>query len=138
MKLLCELVQRYGPLVARVLLAQVFLITGVTQMLFFAKTSTFMFNRGMPMPDVLLAAAILLQVAGGCLLVAGYKVRWVAAAFAVFTIIATFVFHPFWAVEVGRFANELNNFMKNLALMGGLIYVMAYGPGPLSVDGERA
>ncbi len=138
MKLLCELVQRYGPLVARVLLAQVFVLTGITQALAFDRTSTFMFNRGLPLPDVLLACAILLEVAGGIMLVAGYKVRWVAAAFAAFTLVATFVFHPFWAVEVGRFANEVNNFMKNLALMGGLIYVMAYGPGPISVDGERA
>lgn len=134
MKQLCELVQKYGPFVARVLLAQVFVISGLTKALAFGKTSAFMFNRGMPMADVLLVCAILLEVGGGLALIAGYKVRWVATAFVGFTLIATFVFHPFWAVEVGRFANELNNFMKNIALMGGLIYVMVYGPGPYALE----
>ena len=136
MKVWCELVQKFGPFVARVLIAQLFVISGITKMLAFEKTSAFMFNRGMPAADVLLVCAILLEVGGGLLLIAGYKVRWVAAALAMFTFIATFAFHPFWAVEVVRFANELNNFMKNLALMGGLIYVMAYGPGPYALERE--
>ena len=130
-------IKRYGPLLARVLIAQLFIVAGFGKLMGFAKTAAFMANKGLPMPEVLLVATIALELGGGILLVAGWKARWVGAALFVFTLIATLVFHPFWAVEPQLAKDELNNFMKNLAIMGAMLYVAAYGPGPFSLDKEE-
>ena len=127
-------VQRYGPLVARVLIAQLFVVAGIGKLVAFAKTAAFMANKSLPMPEALLVATIVLEVGGGVLLVAGWKTRWVAAALFAFTLIATLVFHPFWAVEPQLAKDDLNNFMKNLAIMGAVLYIVVYGPGPYSLD----
>ena len=125
-------VQRFGPLAARVLIAQLFVISGFGKAMAFAKTAAFIANRGLPLPEVMLVATIALELGCGMLLVAGWKARGAAAALFAFTLIATLVFHAFWAVEPHLAKDELNNFMKNLAIMGGLLYIAAYGPGPLS------
>ena len=127
-------VQRYGPLVARVLIAQLFVVAGIGKLVAFAKTAAFMANKSLPMPEALLVATIVLEVGGGVLLVAGWKTRWVAAALFAFTLIATLVFHPFWAVEPQLAKDDLNNFMKNLAIMGAVLYIVVYAPGPYSLD----
>jgi len=133
MKNLCNSVQRYGPLMARILIAQLFVIAGIGKLSAFPKTAAFMANSGLPMPDLLLVLTIALELGGGLLLILGWKARWVAAGLFGFTLIATWVFHPFWAVEPQLLRNEMNNFMKNLAIMGAMVYIMAYGPGPLSL-----
>jgi len=133
-----SLLSRFGPLAARVLLAQLFLISGVGKLFSFTKMAAFMFNKGLPASEALLVLVILLEIGGALLLVAGLRVRWVAAALIGFTLAATFVFHPFWSVEPEKVAGELNNFMKNLSIMGGLLYVMVFGAGPLSLDAVLA
>jgi putative oxidoreductase len=129
----CGLIKRYGPLAARVLIAQLFVVAGLGKLMAFAKTAAFMANKGIPLPEVLLVATIALELGGSILLVVGWKARWIAAALFGFTLIATLVFHPFWAVEPQVAKDELNNFMKNLAIMGAMLYIMAYGPGPFSL-----
>ena len=129
---------RFGPLAARVLLAQVFIVSGIGKLFNFTKMAAFMFNKGLPASEALLVLVILLEICGGLLLVAGLRARWVAAAFIGFTLLASLLFHPFWAVEPDKLTAELNNFMKNLAIMGGMLYVMAFGAGPLSLDAKLA
>ena len=133
MNYLCNSVKRYGPLVARILLAQLFIVSGFGKIFAFAKTAAFMANKSMPMPEVLLVLTIALEFGGGILLILGWQARWIAAAFFGFTLLAALIFHPFWSVEPANVTSQLNNFMKNLSIMGGMLYVMAYGPGPLSL-----
>ncbi len=133
MKWLFNSVQHFGPLAARILIAQLFIISGFGKAAGFAKTAAFMANKGMPMAEHLLVLTIALELGGGILLILGWKARWIAAAFFGFTLAATLVFHPFWAVEPQIVTSELNNFMKNFAIMGGLLYIMAYGAGPFSL-----
>ena len=133
MNSLCNLVKHYGPLVARILIAQLFVIAGLGKIAAFPRTAAYMANAGLPMPELLLVLAIALELGGGILLILGWKARWIAAGLFGFTLIATWVFHPFWAVEPQQLRSEMNHFMKNLAIMGAMLYVMAYGPGPLSV-----
>ncbi len=139
MNQVCERVQKYGPLLARILLAQLFVVSGVGKITAFQKTAAYMAAKGMPMSEVLLVLTIVLEVGGGLALILGWRVRWIAAAFFVFTLLAAVIFHPFWSVEPASISGHLNNFMKNLAIMGGMLYVMAYGAGPLSLgSGEPA
>ena len=134
MNALCELLQKYGPLAARILLAQLFIISGIGKIARFAGTASFMAGAGLPAANVLLLATIALEVGGGILLVLGWQARWVATALCGFTLVATVIFHPFWNSDPASALSQLNNFMKNLAIMGGMLYVMAYGAGPLSLD----
>ncbi len=130
---LCGLVKRFGPLAARVLIAQLFVIAGLGKMTAFPKTAAYMANHSLPMPEVLLVLTIVIEFGGGLMLILGWKARWVAAAMCGFTLIATVIFHPFWGIEPQLLKSALNDFMKNLAIMGGLLYVVAYGAGPLSL-----
>lgn len=134
MNQLCELLQKFGPLAARILLAQLFIISGVGKIGGFAGTAGFIAGAGLPAASVVLVLVIALEVGGGILLIAGWQARWVAAALFCFTFLATMIFHPFWNSDPAGVFNQMNNFMKNLAIMGGMLYVMAYGAGPLSVD----
>ena len=137
----CNLVKHYGPLLARILIAQLFVISGFAKYAAFAKTAAYMANKGLPMADLLLVLTITLEFGGGILLMLGWKARWVATAFFGFILITTYVFHPFWATDAQLVKSDINDFMKNLAIMGAMLYIMAYGPGPLSIgkdDGAEA
>ena len=137
MNAICNSVKRYGPLLARILIAQLFVVAGFGKLAAFGKTTAFLAKSGLPLPEVLVVLAIALELGGGILLILGWKVRWIAAGLFVFTLIATILFHPFWAVEAQLIKSNLNDFMKNLAIMGAMLYIMAYGPGPLSIGKDK-
>ncbi len=128
-----RMLEQYGPVVARVLLAQVFIISGVGKVKGFAATAALMGNLGLPAPQLLLVLTIALEIGGGLLLILGWQARWLALAFFGFTFLTAIVVHPFWGGDPASFGGQLNNFMKNLAIMGGMLYVVIHGPGPLSL-----
>ncbi|MDB5808368.1 MAG: DoxX protein [Betaproteobacteria bacterium] len=138
MNAICEWVKQYGPLVARILLAQLFIVSGIGKIGGFAGTAAFMSGAGVPAAPALLVVIIALEIGGSLMLIAGWQVRWAAAAFCVFILLASVVVHPFWNSDAASFLSQMNNFMKNFAIMGGMLYVMAYGAGPFSVDNARA
>lgn len=125
--------ERFGPVVARVLLAQVFIISGIGKFKAFAATAALMGNLGLPAPQLLLVLTLVLELGGGVLLILGWQARCVALVFFGFTFVTTVVAHPFWSAEPAGFIGQLNNFLKNLAIMGGMLYVAIHGPGPLSL-----
>lgn len=138
MSKLWEAVGQYGPLFARILLAAIFLISGYDKIGGFSKVAAFMASKGIPLSEIALAISIVLEIGGGLLLIAGWKARWVAAALFVWLIPVTLIFHNFWAVDAAQYQNQLNHFLKNLCIMGGMLYVMAFGAGPLSMDNRRS
>ncbi|MBI3053909.1 MAG: DoxX family protein, partial [Betaproteobacteria bacterium] len=77
---------------------------------------------------------IIIEIGGGVMLVVGWKARWAALAIFLFLIPATLIFHNFWAVEAAQFQNQMNHFLKNVCILGGMLYIMAYGSGPLSLE----
>ena len=89
---------------------------------------------GFPAANVLVALVIALEVGGGLLLIIGWHARWVATAFCGFTLLATMVFHAFWNSDQASVLNQLNNFMKNLAIIGGNVtwWPMARGRSALT------
>ena len=130
----CEFVKHYGPLAGRVLMAQIFLTSGYGKLTDFAGTAGFMASRGMPMAEFLTVGAILFELGGAVMLVAGWKMRWGALLLILFTVPATLIFHNFWAADAAQYQSQLTHFMKNVAMIGGLLYMMAFGAGPLSLD----
>lgn len=137
MNQLCEMVRQYGPLVGRILMALIFLKSGFGKITGFAGTAGFMASKGMPFAEVLLAGALVFELAGAIMLVLGWRVHWGALLLIVFMIPATLMFHNFWAVDAAQYQNQLNHFLKNVAMVGGLLYVMAFGAGPLSLDSRK-
>lgn len=134
---ICRITRKYGPLAARILLAQLFIVSGIGKIGGFAGTAAFMASAGLPFAPVLLVFTIALEVGGGILLVAGWQARWVATAFCGFTFLSAVIFHPFWNSDAASVFGQMNNFMKNLAIMGGMLYVMAYGAGPFSLSTDQ-
>ncbi len=134
---LCEAVKQYGPLGGRILLSLMFIISGWGKITGFAGTAGFMASKGMPFPELLLAGTIIVELGGGLMLLAGWQARIAALAIFLFIIPATLIFHNFWAVDPAQAQGQMIHFMKNLTIMGGMLYVMAFGAGPLSLDARK-
>ena len=124
-------------LVGRILLSLVFLIVGYRTLMSVAATTGYFGKLGFPMPEVMTWVAIAIELGGSILLILGWKTRWVAWLLVLFTLIATFAAHRYWELDGAQQFNQLNHFLKNLAIVGALIFVAATGPGALSVDGRR-
>ncbi len=122
------------PLAGRILLAAIFLVAGYGKLMAFAGTSGYFAKLGFPAPDVMTVLAIAVELGGALLLVAGWHARWAAWALILFVAIATFAAHRFWEFDASQYRNQMNHFLKNLALIGGLLFVVAFGPGRMAVD----
>jgi len=121
-------------LVGRLLLAALFIVSGFGKIGGFEGTAGYIASKGLPMPQVLAALMILVELGGGILLAVGFKARWAALAIAVFTLLAAVLFHNFWTVDGPARMGEFNNFWKNISIVGGMLMVVAFGPGRLSID----
>jgi putative oxidoreductase len=121
--------QPWGLLAGRLLLAYIFIVAGYGKIVGFAGTAGYMAKYGMPMVEVLLVGAIIVELVGGLMLAVGWKARWAALAIFLFVIPTTIIFHPVWADP-----GQAIQFQKNLAIMGGMLYVAFMGPGRLSLD----
>jgi putative oxidoreductase len=122
------------PLVSRILIAAIFLIAGAGKVMKFAGTVAYLTKLGFPAPEVMTVIAIIIEVGGAVLLIVGWRTRWVAWLLALFVLIAAFAAHRFWEFEAAQQANQMNHFLKNLAIIGGLFYVATFGAGRYSID----
>ena len=132
-----EIVRMYGPLVGRVLLALIFIIAGYGKLTGFEGTVGYIQSVGLPVPQLAAVVAIIVELGGGIMLAIGWKARWAAAALFIFVFLAGILFHAFWSSPADQAMMQQIHFMKNLAIMGGMLYVLVYGSGPLSVDKNR-
>ena len=113
-------------LVARILMAYIFIITGWGKLTAYGATAGYMESMGVP--GALLPLTILVEFGGGLALLFGFQARLAAFGLAVFSIITAFIFHS------GDDQMQQINFMKNLAMSGGLFYLMLHGAGRFSLD----
>ena len=129
--------ERYAPLFGRIFLSLIFIVSGFGKLLDFGGTAGYMETYGIPMPSLLLVFAILFELGGGALLLIGFQSRLAALALIVFTLLATLFFHDFWALAGAEREMQFINFMKNLSMIGGLLLVVGFGSGPISLDRDR-
>lgn len=122
----------------RLLLAALFLPAGLGKLTGFAGTVGYVSSVGLPMPQVAAAAALVIEVAGGVALVAGYRTRVAALVLAAFTLIASVFFHNYWAAPADAQMVQQLLFFKNVAVVGGLLTLAAWGAGAWSIDARRA
>jgi len=124
-------------LIARVLLALMFILAGISKLTGLEGTSAYIASAGLPLPAVLALATGLLELIGGIALAVGFHARIAALALALFTLLATVLFHKFWAAPADQAFVQQLMFMKNLAVAGGLLFVFSLGAGPASIDARR-
>jgi putative oxidoreductase len=128
---------RYAPLAARVLLAHIFILSGLHKIVAFAATQIYMQSAGVPAAKFFLVLAIAIEVLAGAGLLLGWATRASGLLLAAFLVPVTLVFHAFWNFTGVEQQQQLVEFMKNLAIMGGLLAIAAQGAGELSLDARH-
>ena len=122
--------KKYSSLVARILLAHIFILAGISKITGFDGTQGYMESVGVP--GMLLPLVIILELGGGLALLVGWQTRLISYAIAAFTVIAAVIFHS-------NFADQMHMimFMKNFAIAGGLLLLAEHGAGDYSFDNRK-
>ena len=124
----------FAALIGRVLLAILFVPSGVATITGFSGTLGYIKSQGVPLPEAAAIIRILIELGGGLMVLIGWKTRWAALAFIVYLVVITPIFHNFWsAPEAEKMMQEIN-FMKNVGICGAFFLLLAFGPGRFSVD----
>jgi putative oxidoreductase len=124
---------RYVPFAGRLLIGLPFAMSGLSKLAVIGPTTEMIRAAGLPLPSLALALSVLVEVGGGLLLVAGFQARIVAAALAVFSLATAVSFHSNFADQ-----NQMIHFLKNVMMAGGLLQIVAFGAGALSIDNRGA
>jgi len=124
-------------LVGRVLLAWLFIPAGWSKIAGFTGVAGYIASKGVPFPEVCAALAIATELGLGILLLVGWQARWAALGLAIFVAVITPIFHNYWALPPEQVMMQKQAFSKNLAVVGGLLVVAAFGAGAFSLDGRR-
>ena len=136
MQQMADAVRGFVSLLARLMIAVVFLSAVINKVTQFSSTAAYMASEGVPNPKFALFGAIGLLLIGCLSVLLGAWTRIGAIALLVFLAAATFYFHDFWRfADAGQRQLQTIQFMKNLAIGGGLLSLVASGGGPWSVDG---
>ena len=120
------------PLVGRILIAAIFLLSGLSKLAAPAGTIAYIQAAGLPLPQAGYALAVVTELGAGLLLVLGYHTRIIAAWLAIFSLATAAAFHHNLADQ-----NQFIHFFKNVAMTGGLLQIVAFGGGRFSIDGGR-
>ncbi len=146
-------IQGITTVAARVLLALIFLMSAVGNKIpTFSGVAGVMESQGVPAPQLMLVGAIAFLILGSLSIILGFKARIGASLLLIFLVLATYFFHDFWTwpqdamwvlssnsdVRMPVAQIEMISFMKNLALMGAMLFIIANGAGPMSVDAKLA
>lgn len=121
-------------LIGRLLLALLFLPAGFGKLTGFAGTVGYIASVGLPLPQVGAVLAIAVEILGGIALIVGFQTRLASLALAAFTLVATYFFHAYWAAPAEQQFVQQLMFFKNIAVVGGLLTLAAWGAGRWSLD----
>jgi putative oxidoreductase len=124
----------WAEVLGRIGLAVLFLWSAYTKFAYMAPTIAYMKAYGMPAAEFLVWPAAVLEVVAGAMLLLGWKARWAALALAGYTVVSMLIFHAYWGVPADQVQNQQIHFMKNLAILGGLLFVFARGSGRYALD----
>ena len=123
---------RYLPFAGRLMIGLPFAMSGFGKLAAYGATTGMISAAGLPLPPLAFAVAVAVELGGGLLLVAGYRVRLVAGVLAVFALATAISFHSNFADQ-----NQMIHFLKNVMMAGGLLQIVAFGAGALSFDTRR-
>jgi len=121
-------------LIGRVALAWVFVASGWGHIFNPAGLAAYLTNLKAPAPELLAWIGLIMEVVIGITLVFGVTTRYGAAVGITFLIVATALAHRYWEFSGPAVAAQYNNFLKNISILGGMLYVFVFGPGRFSLD----
>ncbi len=124
---------RYLPFVGRLLIGLPFAMSGFGKLAAIGPTTEMIRAAGLPLPPLALAIAVIVELGGGLLLIAGFRTRIVATALVLFSLATAISFHSNFADQ-----NQMIHFLKNVMIAGGLLQIVAFGAGALSIDNRSA
>ncbi len=119
-------------LLARILLVPIFLASALAKLTNWSATTARIADAGVPIPDLMLTGALILEIVGAVLVLLGLFARVGAAMLLAFLVPVTLLMHPFWARP-----DELTDFLKNTAMVGALVMIASLGAGHFSLDAWR-
>ena len=111
----------------------IFAVSGIRKIVEFPVFVAFIASKGLPFPEACAVLAAILEIGGTVLLVVGWKTRQTALVLAFYTVFLAFVFHDFWNMQSANLqgaqaSNQMNHFLKNISIAGGLLLLAALGP----------
>ena len=124
-------------LLGRILLAWFFIPAGWGKIAGFAGMVGYIQSKGVPFAEVAGVLAIVAELGLGILLLVGWQARWAALGLAIFVAVITPIFHNYWAMPEAQLIMQKQAFNKNIAIVGGLLVLAAFGPGGFSLDARR-
>jgi len=122
----------YLPLIGRLLIAAPFLLSGVGKLAAYERVVGMISAAGLPLAPLGWGIAIVVEIGGGLLMIAGFRVRLAAYVMAAFTLAAAVFFHRNFSDP-----NQMIHFLKNIVIIGGLLSIAYFGAGPLSLDNRN-
>ena len=122
------------PALGRILLALIFVLAGIRKLGTIAATTATMEKHGIPHADMLVYGTIALELGGGLALMFGFLARLAAFALFIYLGVLAAIFHPYWTFTGEAFGLERASFYGHLSMMGGMLFVVAFGAGPYSID----
>jgi putative oxidoreductase len=132
-----HIIQTTSLIVGRFLLGLYFIVPGIQKITDFERMSAYMQTHDVPFVPFLLPLTIFIQLICGVALMVGYKGRAAAFLLAGLTLVISIYMHNFWGIEEGITRNhEAQNFIKNMAIMAGLLMVVAHGTGEFSIENQ--
>jgi putative oxidoreductase len=116
---------KWQLLLGRVLLSAIFILSGLGKLPHFQAVAGMMAAKGLPLASVALVITLFIEIGGGLLVLTGYKAKYAALVIALWLIPVTLVFHHFWGIPSEQLQDQMVNFLKNVAIIGGLL-LLAY------------
>lgn len=126
---------RVMPLIGRILISVIFILSGLMKLESWSSSAAFLASKHFPIASAMLAGAVIVEILGGLCVLFGFKARVASFIMFLYLIPTTLIIHDFWTMQGAMRADNHIHFLKNLAIMGGLLMLAAYGPGKLSIDG---
>jgi putative oxidoreductase len=116
---------KWQLVLGRVLLSVIFILSGLGKLPHFHDVAGMMGSKGIPLASVALAITLLIEICGGLMVLTGYKANYAALVIALWLIPVTLIFHHFWGIPAEQQQDQMIHFLKNVAIMGGLL-ILAY------------
>ena len=116
---------KWQLVLGRVLLSVIFILSGLGKLPHFHDVAGMMASKGIPLVSVALAITLLIEIGGGLMVLTGYKANYAALVIALWLIPVTLIFHHFWGIPADQQQDQMIHFLKNVAIMGGLL-ILAY------------
>jgi putative oxidoreductase len=120
--------------VGRILIALIFVRAGINKIASIDTTAAEMAKAGIPLSNILVFGAILMELGVGVLLMVGLFARWAALALFFYTLTLALIFHAYWAAPAAQARQQASFFFGHLSMMGGMLVIVAFGAGVYSVD----